>query len=79
VGSVAVQDRSVASSDLARVVKHDDLGSESIDLAGRVVGGISSHITTFDVLVTQSHVETNIVAWDGLIDLCVVHLNRLNL
>ena len=37
VGSVAIQDWSVSSTDLTRVVKDDDLGVEGVGTLGRIV------------------------------------------
>jgi hypothetical protein len=50
VGSVAIQDWCVSSTDLTRVVKDDDLGDEGSGLLGGVVLGVTADVTTSDVL-----------------------------
>lgn len=50
VGSVAIQDGGVASTDLTRVVKDDDLSVEGGSLLGGVVLGVGGNVTTTDIL-----------------------------
>ena len=79
VSSVAIQNWSVASADLTRVVENDDLSVEGFGTLGRVVLGVTadvatSHLLNRDVL----DVEANVVAWKTLSELLVVHLNGLD-
>ena len=79
VGSVAIQDWSVTSTDLTRVVKNDDLGVEGIGSLGRVVLGVTSDVTTTDFLDGDVlDVEADIVTGETLNKLLVVHLNGLD-
>merc|ERR1712187_220307 len=79
VGGVAVQDGGVASADLTRVVKDDDLSVEASSLGSRVVLGVGSDVTTADFLDGNVlDVETNVVTGDTLLELLVVHLNGLH-
>lgn len=50
VGGVTIEDGSVTSTNLTRVVEDDDLGIEGGSLFGRVVLGVGGDITTADVL-----------------------------
>jgi hypothetical protein len=79
VGSVAIQDWSVTSTDLTRVVKNDDLGVEGLSSLGRIVLGVTSDVTTTDFLDGDVlDVEANIVTGETLNKLLVVHLNGLD-
>jgi hypothetical protein len=79
VGSVAVQDGCVTGTDLARVVEDDDLGVEGSGTHGGVVLGVTSNVTTADILDGDVlDVETNVVTGDTLGELLVVHLNGLD-
>lgn len=79
VGSVAIQDRSVTSTDLAGVVKDDDLGVEGLGALGGVVLGVTSDVTTTDLLDGDVlDVEANVVTWDTLGKLLVVHFDGLD-
>lgn len=79
VGSVAVQDWSVTCTDLAGVVEHNDLGVERIGTLGRIVLGVTGNITTTDFLDGNVlHVEADIVTWDTLGELLVMHLDGLD-
>jgi hypothetical protein len=79
VGSVAVQDRSVASTDLAGVVEDDNLGGKGSSTCRRVVLGITSHVAATDFLDRDVlHVEANVVARHTLDELLVVHLDGLD-
>jgi hypothetical protein len=79
VGSVAIQDWSVTSTDLTRVVKDDDLGVEGLSSLGRIVLGVTSNVTTTDFLDRDVlDVEANIVTWETLDKLLVVHLDGLD-
>jgi hypothetical protein len=79
VGSVAIQDWSITSTDLTRVVKNDDLGVEGLSSLGRIVLGVTSDVTTTDFLDGDVlDVEANIVTGETLNKLLVVHLNGLD-
>jgi hypothetical protein len=79
VGSVAIKDWSVTSTNLTRVVKDDDLGVERLSSLGRVVLGVTSNVTTTDFLDGDVlDVEANIVTWKTLDELFVVHLDGLD-
>jgi hypothetical protein len=79
VGSVAIEDGSVTSTDLTGVVEDDDLGGERSGTHGGVVLGVTSDVTTSDVLDGNVlHVETNVVTGLALSELLVVHLNGLD-
>lgn len=79
VGSVAVQNGGVTSTDLAGVVQDDDLSVERSAAHRRVVLAVTSDVTTANVL--DGHVldvETNVVTGDTLGELLVVHLHGLD-
>ena len=79
VGGVAVEDGSVTSTDLTRVVQDDDLGSEVLAAERRVVLGVTSDIATTDLLDGDVlDVETNVVTGKTLLELLVVHLDGLD-
>ena len=80
VGSVAVEDGGVTSTDLAGVVEDDDLGVEGSGLLGGVVLGVTADVSTTDVLDGDVlDVEADVVSGKTLGDLLVVHLNGLDL
>jgi hypothetical protein len=79
MGSVAVENRGVASTNLTGVVEDDDLGVEGSSFLGGVVLGVGSDVTTADILDGDVlNVETNVVTGDTLLKLLVVHLNGLD-
>lgn len=79
VGSMAIEDGSVTSTDLTRVVENDDLGGEVIAASRGVVLGVTGDVSSSDFLDGDVlHVETNIVTGDTLGKLLVVHLNGLD-
>jgi hypothetical protein len=79
VSSVAIQDWSVASGDLSRVVHDDDLSVERASFLGWVILGVRSDGSTTDVLDGDVlDVEANVVSWDGLWQRLVMHFNGLN-
>ena len=79
VGSVAIQNWSVTSTDLTRVVKDDDLGVEGLSSLGRIVLGVTSDVTTTDFLDGDVlDVEANVVTGETLNKLLVVHLDGLD-
>lgn len=79
VGSVAVKDWSVTSTDLTGVVEDDDLGVEGSSAGRGVVLAVTSNVTTTDFLDGDVlHVETNVVTGLTGSELLVVHFNTLN-
>jgi len=78
VGSVAIQHGAVSVADHTRVVHDDNLGDEVFDLFGRIVSGVGGNVSSLDVLDRDVlDVESDIVSWDGLSQLFVMHFNRL--
>ena len=79
VGSVAIEDRSVAGTDLTWVVEDDDLGVEGLGTLGWVVLGVTGDVATANLLDGDVlDVEADVVAWQTLGKLLVVHLDRLD-
>ena len=80
VGSVAVEDWCVTSTDLTRVVEDDDLGVEGLGTLGGVVLGVTGNVATTDLLDGDVlDVEADVVTGDTLGELLVVHLDGLDL
>lgn len=50
MGSVAIENGSVASTDLTGVVEDDDLGVEGSSLLGRVILGVRGDVSATDIL-----------------------------
>ena len=79
VGSVAIQDGSVPGTDLTRVVEDDDLGVEGFSSLRWVVLGVTADVATTNLLDGDVlDVESNVVTWDTLAELFVVHLDGLD-
>lgn len=79
MSSVAVEDGRVTVADLTGVVEDDDLSGEGLDTRGGVVLGVTSDVTTADILDGNVlDVEANVVTRDTLLELLVVHLNGLH-
>ncbi len=79
MGGVAIEDWCVTSTDLTRVVKNDDLGVEGSGLLGWVVLGVGTNVSSSDILDGNVlDVETNVVSWETLNELLVVHLDGLD-
>jgi len=79
VGSVAIQDRSVTSTNLARVVEDDDLGVEGVGTLGGVVLGVTGNVATTNFLDGDVlDVEANVVTGNTLSELFVVHFDGLD-
>jgi hypothetical protein len=79
VGSVAIQDWGVTSTDLTGVVEDDDLGVEGVGTLGGVVLGVTGNVTTTDFLDGNVlDVEADVVTGNTLNKLLVVHLNGLD-
>lgn len=78
-GSVTVENGGITGTDLTRVVKNDNLGVERSSLHRGVVLGVTTDVTSSDVLDGNVlDVETNVVSGETLGDLLVVHLNGLD-
>jgi len=79
VSGVAVQNGCVSGVDLTGVVEDDDLSEEVSAALGGVVLGVTSDVTTADLLNRDVlDVESDVVTGGGLGDLLVVHLDGLN-
>ena len=79
VGSVAVENRGVSSTDLTGVVQDDDLGRERSGTHGRVVLAVTGDVATTDLLNGDVlDVEANVVTGETLLELLVVHLDGLD-
>jgi len=73
---VAIQDRSVSSSNLTRVVEDDNLSVERVTTLGRVVLGITADIATTDFLDGDVlDVESNVISRKTFNQSFVVHFN----
>jgi len=80
VRSVAVQHGAVSVLDLSRVVHDDHLGLEVGDFSSRVILGIRSNVSSLNIFHREIfNVESNIVSWDSLSQLFVVHFHRLHI
>jgi hypothetical protein len=80
VGSVAIEDGCVTSTDLTRVVQDDNLGVEGVATLGGVVLGVTSDVATTDLLDGDVlDVEADVVTGETLGKLLVVHLDGLDL
>jgi hypothetical protein len=76
VSSVAIQDWSVSSTDLTRVVEDNDLSVEGIGSLGRIILGITANVSTSDFLDGNVlDVESDIVTWKTFHQSLVVHFN----
>ena len=79
VGSVAVKNWSVASTDLTRVVENNDLGVEGLGTLWWIVLGVTGNVATTDLLDGDVlDVEADVVTWETLGELLVVHLDGLD-
>jgi hypothetical protein len=79
VGSVAIQDWSITSTNLTWVVEDDNLGIEGLGSLWRVVLGVTSDVTTANFLDGNVlDVESDVVTWETLNELLVVHLDGLD-
>jgi len=76
VGGVAIQDWSVSFLDFTWVVQDDDLGVKGFGFSGWVVFAVGADVTSSNILDGDVlDVEADVVAWDTLWDLSVVHLD----
>lgn len=79
VGSVAIQDWSITGADLTRVVEDDDLGVEAVAALGGIVLGVTANVASSDFLDGDVlDVEANVVTWNTLGELFVVHFDGLD-
>src|SRR3546814_11041681 len=79
VSSVTVQHWGVSVGDLARVVHDDDLSQERSAALWGVVLGVTSDVSTAELLDGDGlDVETNVVSRDSLNESLVVHLDGLD-
>jgi hypothetical protein len=79
VGSVAIEDWCVTSTDLTGVVEDDDLGVEGLSTLGGVVLGVTGNVATTDLLDGDVlDVEADVVTGNTLDKLLVVHLDGLD-
>jgi len=79
VGSVAIEDRSVPSSNLTRVVEDNDLGVERFGTLWWIVLGVTANVSTTNFLDRDVlDVETNVVTWKTFDELFVVHFDGLD-
>ncbi|EEQ36353.1 elongation factor 1-alpha [Clavispora lusitaniae ATCC 42720] len=79
VGSVTVQNWRVTRGDLTWVVQDNDLSSEGSSSLWWVVLGVTTDVTSSDFLDGNVlDVETNVVTWDTLSQLFVVHFHGLD-
>jgi len=61
------------------VVHDDDLSGERLGFLGWIVLGITTDVTTTDILDGDVlDVETNVVTWEGLWELFVMHFDGLD-
>jgi len=76
---VAIQDWGITSTDLAGMVEDDDLSVEGLGTLGGVVLGVTGDVATADILDGDVlDVETNVVTWETLSELLVMHLDGLD-
>ena len=69
VGGVAIEDGGVAVFDLSGMVHDDDLGDERFDFFGRIVLGVTTNISSLDVLDGETlDVESNVVSGNSFRD-----------
>jgi len=79
VGGMAIEDWGVTSTDLARVVEDNDLGVEGLGTLGRIILRIAGYVPTADFLHGDVlDIETDVVTWDTLNELLMMHLNGLD-
>lgn len=79
VGGVAVKHWCVTGANLAWVVENNDLSVEGVGTFGRVGLGVTSNVTTTDLLDGDVlDVKADVVSWKTLGQLLVVHLDGLD-
>jgi hypothetical protein len=76
VGGVAIQDWSVSSTDLTRVIEDNDLSVEGVSSLGRIILGVTADVSTSDFLDGDVlDVESNVVPGKTFNQSLVVHFN----
>src|SRR5881397_3298024 len=78
LGRMGVEDRRVPGRDDARMIENDDLRGEGLGDRRRVVRRAGDVPPAEVLLVDPAHVEADVVAGLRLLDLLVVHLDRLD-
>jgi len=79
VGSVAIKNWSVSSTDLTRMVEDDDLSVEGLGTLWRIILGVTANIATTNLLDGDVlDVEADIVTRKTLNELFVVHFDGLD-
>jgi len=79
VGSVAIKNWSISSTDLTWMVEDDDLSVEGLGALGRIVLGITANVATTNLLDGDVlDVEADIVTRKTFNELFVMHFNRLD-
>ena len=80
MASVAIEDWRVTVHDLTWMVHDDNLGLEPLSVHGWGVLGVGGNVSSLDVGNGKTlNVETNIVSWNSLSDLLVMHLDGLDI
>jgi hypothetical protein len=80
MSGMAIQNWSVTVSDLTWVTKDDDLSIESIALASSINFGVRSDVTSLELFDSKTFdIESDVVTWDSLWKLGVMHLNGFDL
>ena len=76
---MAIEHWRITGANLARVVENNDLGGERVGTLGRIVLGVTSNVTTTNLLDGDVlDVETNVISWKTLGKLLVMHLDGLD-
>src|SRR5438128_7365202 len=78
LGRMGVEDRRVPGRDDARMIQDDDLRGKGLGHCRRVVRRAGDIPPAEVLLVDPAHVEADVVAGLRLLDLLVVHLDRLD-
>ena len=79
MGGMAIKNWSVTVHDLTWMVHNDNLSLEPLGISGWHVLGVGGDETSLDILDRETlDVETNIVSWNSLSDLLVMHLDGLD-
>lgn len=79
MSSVAIKNRAVTVMDFSRVTKNNNLSFETCAFLGWGVGGVRSDVSSFKFFDGETFdIETNVVSWDSLFELSVMHFNGLN-
>jgi len=79
MGGMAIQHGGVAVFNLTGVVQNDNLSEEGLNFFGRIVLGVTSDVSSADILDRQTlDVESDVVAWDGLLEGLMMHFDGLD-